>query len=432
MAKPHILMLTPYLPYPPTSGGRSRTYNLVKHLQNDYAITLVCFGRPEERAFDLSPLQDLCDLIVVDRAPSPGTLKAAVLSLTSLRPVTMRLYRTPEMRRTVARALADKPIDLIHVESFYMLQNLPTRLDMPVLLSEPAIEYVAWGRHAQVAKSWLARPGIALEAFKMRFWEPRAWAEATVVGVMSAVDAQVVKRATPGVLTVLAPNGVDTDFFRTDPSVRRDSRTAVYMGDYKYFPNTDAVLYFAEEILPLIRARRGDFSLTLLGKDPPPELIRLHNDPGSAVTVAGLVDDTRPYLQGSAVFVCPLRSGSGTRFKLLEALACGCPVVSTSVGCEGLGAVDGQHMLIRDTPQAFADAVLALLDDPALGERIGREGREWVVRQHAWTHSAALLRDAYDKLIGHEHPTPHLNRAQRDALRGQLQDAMDRSEDRDR
>lgn len=429
MAKPHILMLTPYLPYPPTSGGRSRTYNLVKRLRDDYTITLVCFGRPEERAFDLEPMRELCDLIVVDRAPSPSTLKAGLLSLTSLKPVTMRLYRTPEMQRTIARVLAEKPIDLIHVESFYMLQNLPAQPAVPVLLSEPAIEYVAWGRHAQVAKSWLARPGIALEALKMRFWEPRAWAEATVVGVMSDVDARAVKRATPGVLTVLAPNGVDTDYFHADPSVRRDSRTAVYMGDYKYFPNTDAVLYFAEEILPRIRARRGDFTLLLLGKDPPPELIRLHNDPDIAVTVTGLVDDTRPYLQSSAVFVCPLRSGSGTRFKLLEALACGCPVVSTSVGCEGLNAVDGQHMLIRDTPQAFAEAVLQILDNPALGEQIGREGREWVVRQHAWTHSAALLRDAYDKLIGHEHPTPHLNRAQREALRSQLQNAIGQDED---
>src|SRR5512134_52672 len=100
MAVPHILMLTPYLPYPPNSGGRSRTYNLVKHLQQDYRITLVCFGRPEEQAFDLSPMRALCDLIVVDRAPSPGTLKVALLSFTSPRPVTMRLYHTPEMVRT--------------------------------------------------------------------------------------------------------------------------------------------------------------------------------------------------------------------------------------------------------------------------------------------------------------------------------------------
>jgi hypothetical protein len=405
MSLPHILMLTPYLPYPPNSGGRSRTYNLVKHLRQDYRITVVCFGRPEEQAFDLSPMQDLCDLVVVDRTPSPGTLRAAWLSFSSPRPVTMRLYHTPEMARAVADLLRQGRVELVHVESFYMLPNLPNPIPVPVLLSEPAIEYVAWRRHARVARPWFTRPGISLEALKMRFWEPRAWSEVTVVGVMSSVDQKIVRRATPGVKTVLAPNGVDTDYFRPDPAVRRDSRTAIYMGDYKYFPNTDAVLYFAGEILPRIRQQRDDFELVLIGKDPPPELLALHHDPNARITVTGLVDDTRPYLQGSAVFICPLRSGSGTRFKLLEALACGCPVVSTRVGAEGLGAVDGQHMLLRDEPQAFADAVLQILDNPALGARIGQQGREWVIQLHAWAHSAARLREVYGYLIGHEAPT---------------------------
>ncbi|MBN1679419.1 MAG: glycosyltransferase [Anaerolineae bacterium] len=411
MSVPHILMLTPYLPYPPTSGGRSRTYNLVKHLRFHYQITLVCFGRPEEQAFDLDPMRELCDLIVVDRSPSPGTFKAGLLSLTSPKPVTMQLYRTGEMQRTVARLLDQLLIDLIHVESFYMLQNLPARLDVPVLLSEPAIEYVAWRRHAQVASPWYSRPAIALEALKIRLWEPRAWADATLVGVMSAVDARVIKRATPGVPTVMAPNGVDVDFFRIDESVKRDSHTAVYLGDYKYFPNTDAVLYFAESILPLIRARRPDFRLVLIGKDPPAELLALQEQADSGITITGLVDDTRPYLQSSAVFVCPLRSGSGTRFKLMESLACGCPVVSTTVGSEGLDAIDGTHMLIRDTPQAFADAVIEILNNPAFGHRIGQAGRDWVVQHHAWTHSADQLRSAYDKLIGHEDPTLRMDQA---------------------
>jgi glycosyltransferase involved in cell wall biosynthesis len=409
---PHILMLTPYLPYPPNSGGRSRTYNLVKHLHHDYQITLVCFGRPEEQVFDLSPMRDLCELIVVDRAPSPGTLQAARLSFTSSRPVTMRLYHTPEMVRTIADLFRRDGIDLVHVESFYMLPNLPDPVGAPVLLSEPAIEYVAWRRHARVARPWYTRPGILLEALKMRFWEPRAWSDVALVGVMSAVDQQTVARVTPVVKTALTPNGVDVDFFHGDETVLRDSRTAVYMGDYKYFPNTDAVLYFAETILPLVRRQRDDFRLVLVGKDPPPELVALHNDPNTPITVTGLVDDTRPYLQGSAVFICPLRSGSGTRFKLLEALACGCPVVSTTVGAEGLDAVDGQHMLLRDTPQAFADAILHILDDPAHGAQIGQQGRAWVVQNHAWAHSAARLRESYEQLIGHEAPTPPLdNRA---------------------
>src|SRR5690606_4279504 len=132
---------------------------------------------------------------------------------------------------------------------------------------------------------------------------------------------------------------------------------------------------------PLVRQRKPNFRLTLLGKDPSPELLALQSD---TITVTGLVDDTRPYLQSSAMFICPLRSGSGTRFKLMEALACGCPVVSTSLGCEGLGTKDGEHMLIRDTPQAFANGIIELMDNPEKGAQIGTAGRPWVVKHHAW------------------------------------------------
>jgi glycosyltransferase involved in cell wall biosynthesis len=149
--------------------------------------------------------------------------------------------------------------------------------------------------------------------------------------------------------------------------------------------------------LPLIRAKIPDFKLILLGKDPSPDILALQSD---AVQVMGLVDDTRPYLQSSAVFVCPLRSGSGTRFKLLEALACGCPVVSTTIGAEGLGAVDGVNMVLRDTPQSFADGVIHLLKHPELAGKMGLVGREWAVAKHGWGRSAQILREAYSDIMG--------------------------------
>ena len=368
MTKPHLFMLTPYLPYPPVSGGRMRTYNLLKHLHKDFAITLVCFGRPEETMHDIRPLGEFCEYYVVDRDPSPSTLQAARMSLTSPRAITMSLYGTDAMQAMVRRLLAVKPAQIIHVESYYMMQNLPKDVDAPVFLSEPAIEYRAWGQHARVAQPWYTRPGVAVEAWKMRQGEPRWWAKADAVGAMSVIDQAEIKRAAPNATVYLAPNGVDVDFFQPDPTVNREPHSAVYLGDYKYFPNSDAVLYFAHEIMPLIQREIPDFHLTLLGKDPSQEIQALAGD---HITVTGLVDDIRPYLQRSAAFVCSLRSGSGTRFKLMESLACGCPVVSTSIGAEGLGAVDGEHMYLRDTPQTFADAVVDLLRNPAKGEGDG-------------------------------------------------------------
>ena len=390
-------MLTPYLPFPPVSGGRSRTYNLLRELHGRFNVTLICFGRPEERAYDTGPLDELCELIVVERPSSPTLRRVAWLSSTSVRPVITRLYGSHAFREKVRRVLARGSYDAIHVESFYMLQNIPEDAGVPVLLCEPAIEYVAWSRQARVAKGLPQRIGMALEARKLRAFEPRAWERAGVVAAMSKLDAASIEQAAPGAAVTVVPNGVDAGFFQTGHA-ERDGATAVYMGDYSYFPNVDAVSYFVGEIMPLIRARRPDFALTLLGKDAPPELAALGRDPASGVRIEGLVDDTRPYLTSASVFVCPLRSASGTRFKLLEAMACGCPVVSSSIGSEGLEATDGVHLRNADSAPAFAAAVLHLLEDRDEAAQLGANGCAWVRQEHTWSQSAESLVSAYARL----------------------------------
>lgn len=413
--KPNVLMITPYLPYPPSSGGRSRTYNLLKRLVRDFQFTIVCFARPEEKPSDLTPLTELADLIMVNRDSSPGTLQAAMLSLTSLKPITMRLYHSTEFRDALRQVMRKRLFDVVHVESFYMMPNLPEPLNLPVLLSEPAIEFVAWQRHARVAHPIYQRPAIALEALKMRYFEPQTWRRATMIGTMSEIDSTVVKRFNPHLPIRVTPNGVDVDYFKPS-TLPRDSDTAIFMGDYKYFPNTDAVSFFVKEIMPLVRAQRPNFKLILLGKEPPAEIVALAAQPNSGIQIEGFVEDTRPYLHQASLFVCPLRSGSGTRFKLLEALACGLPVVSTRIGAEGLDAVADRHMVFADSPEAFAASMLHLLRQPEEAQRIGRYGRTWVTDRHSWARSAGLLGDAYQTLIGSEDmtiPSPMSRRARR-------------------
>ncbi len=205
-------------------------------------------------------------------------------------------------------------------------------------------------------------------------------------------------KANPRLQVDVIPNGVDTEKYQPLPLPPENAPPSLmFIGSMEYPPCVDAVLYFCSEILPLIRHAINAMELWIVGGEPRPEVLKLD---GSAVHVTGRVEDVVPYYQQSTVCVVPLRAGGGTRLKILEAMALGRPVVSTTIGCEGLDVVDGEHLLIADTPEQFAEKTLRLLRDRQLYQHIAANGRRLVESRYGWDKIAERLMDVYQQMVG--------------------------------
>jgi glycosyltransferase involved in cell wall biosynthesis len=225
--------------------------------------------------------------------------------------------------------------------------------------------------------------------------EEELWCPKVLLNVaVSQLDEQELRARIPQGAFTTIPNGVDTDFFQPMPST---DRLIVSAGGMTWFPNRDGLEFFVADILPRIRAQERDCPVRWVGRAGESE--RAEYRERHDVELTGYVDDIRPYIGAAACFVVPLRVGGGTRLKILDAWAMGKPVVSTSIGCEGLGAVDGDNILIRDDPGEFADAVLSVLRDASLRDRIGRRGRETAEREYSWNSIGGELIRTYRELL---------------------------------
>jgi glycosyltransferase involved in cell wall biosynthesis len=239
-------------------------------------------------------------------------------------------------------------------------------------------------------------PGAAysfIQWQRLQRYEAQACRRADRVLAVSDADAAALHRLVPDVKATVVPNGIDTRAYRPTPA-HADAPSLVFTGTMDFRPNVDAVLWFAREVLPRIRARVADVRFTAVGQRPHRWLAGLRDDP--AVTLTGFVEDTRPYIADAAVYVVPLRMGGGTRFKMLEALAMGKAVVSTTLGAEGFPVTHGQELLLADEPEDFAEAVAALLGAPERRTELGQAGRAFVEARYDWRVIVPLVEKVYE------------------------------------
>jgi len=400
----NILLLTQIVPYPPDSGPKVKTYYLLRHLASRHRVTLVCFTRNAQEEADAAALRDL----VAEVHTVPLTRSTVRNALTMARSLIRRRSWIIErddstaMHRLLARLvreaeIAGRPYDMVHADQLNMAQ-FAEPLPLPRLLDEHNAVWTVFRRVAAQERG-LKRLLWEREWRMLRTYEGRVCREFEAVTAVSHEDRQALLEAMGSRRDIpVIPIAVDAE--REQPIARQpNARGILSLATMMWPPNVDGVLWFARSIYPLIKQQVEGTRFFVVGQRPVADVRALpEQDP--SIEVTGYVPDPTPYIAASACLIVPLRSGGGMRVKILEALARGIPVVSTTIGYEGIDLVPGEHLLVGDTPDAFADAVVRLLRDPHLGERIAAAGRRRLLERYDWRAVCPAMDEVYDRVVG--------------------------------
>jgi sugar transferase (PEP-CTERM/EpsH1 system associated) len=397
-----ILVLAPYPPYPPHSGGALRIFHLLRALAERHTVTLLSFAPDQSAAQALAPLQTLVRLHVVIGPPHRSLLRRALTTLFSAQP-DMAL-RNASMAYTTAlhKLLTSERFDVVLAESIEMAPYLlqARKAGLCTILDEFNAEYLLQRRAALTDLRRLPTPKTLISGvysliqwLKLAAFERHILQVVDRVIVVSAEDELALRRLGPHASLHIVPNGVDCTYFAPPTKAPPLTNDLVFVGTLDYRPNVDAVLWFVDKVFPLIKQMHPALRLRLIGRRPHPNVLALHDD--RHIVVTGEVADTRPMLAEAAAVVIPMRIGGGSRLKLLEALAMAKPIVSTSFGAEGIpGLRDGEHLLLADTPATFAHAVSRLITDRAFAQQLGQAGHTFVCASYDWTCIAPRLEAA--------------------------------------
>ena len=396
MRRPKLLFLCQTLPYPPDGGVWIRTYHVLRLLARTFDITALCFERAgtsgQGVAFDAA-LGRLAKVAVFELPQKHSRIRFAwdhFRSLATRRVYTTYLYDSRTFRRRLADELNSTAFDVVHVDSLDLARYFPACRELPVVCVHHDIESLLLARRAAVETNPWKRAYLEFQAGLMRDVE-RRWAPRIALNVVcSERDAARLKEIAPGAATAIVPNGVDTNAFVPD---RGTGSGIAFVGGTNPAPNFDALTFFCQQVLPHLNAAAPDARVRWIGRASPEQQVEYQERYG--VELTGYVSDEKPLMREAACHVVPLRVGGGTRLKILNAWAMGKAVVSTSIGCEGLDAIDGDNILIRDEPAAFAAAVADVLANAALRERLGQRGRATAERRYSWDAIGPSMIDTY-------------------------------------
>ena len=397
-----ILLVCHRFPYPPDHGGKIRPFNVLRHLAPNHAVTVASIARCAAEAEAAKGIAPYCAEFMVGTVSAPAAALRMIARLPTPTPSSMGFFHSPDLARRVRAAIARAPFDLIFVHTSSVAPYVQSAVSTPKIMDFCDMDSQKWLDFARI-KPFPLSLGYRLEGLKMMRAEKRiarAFDLCTCATPAELATYEGYGTGTPG---GVFPNGVDLDYFK-GADAAYDPDRITFVGRMNYFPNEDAVVRFCNEILPRVRARRPNVSFTIVGADPGPKVRQLASLSG--VTVTGTVPDVRPYVQSAALTVAPIEIARGTQNKILESMAMGVPAVASRTIAGGIDAVAGEHFLAAATPDAFADAVLRLLENPDERARFARAGRARVESHHSWAAAMARLDQMIEGVMrGRARPT---------------------------
>jgi len=394
-----ILFLSSRLPFPPVGGDRLRTFQFVRYLGRRHRVTVASFVEHEEEARAAEPYRDLYERLIPVVLPKYQSQLNCVRGLVSSTPLQVHYYSSPKMHEVVDAELGGGEYDAVVCHLIRMTQYLPgdSRVRKVVDFCD-AISLLH-------QRSLELRPGLSMstmisnvEARRVGPYERAAIEKADASIFISGVDADYFRQRGHSGRIAVVSNGVDVDQFKFNDKTRDDNRI-VFVGNMRTFPNTDAVTYFNEQVFPMIRKARPGATFHIVGNEPSGPVRALHD--GRNVIVTGRVESVIPYVENAAVVVAPMRTCAGVQNKILESLAIGTPVITTSMGAEGL---EPSIMAVADTPAEFARLTLELMDDPARRHERALAGRAYVESHCTWEKALEPLDALLAGNSGSHHP----------------------------
>lgn len=388
-----ILLVSSYLPYPLINGGHIRLYNLLKSLKDRHEITLICEKREYQRETDIKAVEDVCNKVVTFPRKKQWSIANILKTGFSDDPFLIVGHKIAEMKMRIKQELQREKYDLIHIETSYVFQNIPQTI-LPTVLIEHNIEYLVYKLFAQKAPIFL-RPFLLIDVNKLKKKEEDYWRKATRVVAVSPSEKSLIEQT--GVQADLVPNGVDLDSFKfknIDQAFQSERKQFLFIGDYKWMQNRDAVGWLIKEIWPNITKQvKEKISLRIVGRNIPPR-IKAIADP-TIIIEEDSPRKTEEIFSESFALLAPLRIGGGSQYKILESMAVGTPVITTPLGLSGLQVKAGRDILVGENIKEIISHASSLLDNKKLYLQLALHGRKQIEKEYDWNSIAQKLDSVY-------------------------------------